>query len=213
MPTTTKSDSVRAVPGPKDILAPVPEPNPTRSDSVAIVDAVVRAVVELDDVDASMNAIAVRAGVGVASLYRYFPNKPAIYAELSRRLQRDFAARLRAVLDAAHTVVDAIEGCCRLSVFVPGLSPTLRRALNLSVPLSWSQDNASATFRAAIVEMTSWLAGRMSPVPPDLEDRVFVAFSAGRGLVMISRLLPEQAPDDEALVVHMVRVARAAIGV
>jgi hypothetical protein len=42
---------------------------------------------------------------------------------------------------------------------------------------------------------------------------VFVAFSAGRGLVMISRLMPEHAPDDEALIAHMVRVARAAIGV
>lgn len=201
------------MPNPKDVLAPVPEPTPRRSDSVAIVDAIVRAFVELDDPDASMNAVAARAGVGVASLYRYFPNKPAIYAELSRRLQRDFAIRVRGVLDTATTAVDAIEGCCRLSVFVPDVSPVLRRALNLNVPLSWSQDNASSMFRAAMTEMTAWLAARMSPVPSDLEERVFVAFSAGRGLVMVSRLLPEHAPGDEALVAHMVRVARAAIGV
>ena len=201
------------MPNPKDLLAPVPEPAPTRSDSVAIVEAIIRALIELDDPDTSMSAIAERAGVGIASLYRYFPNKPAIYAELSRRLQRDFAARVRGVLDTAGSVAEAIEGCCRLSVFVPDVSPALRRSLNLSVPLSWSQDNASSTFRAAIVEMTAWLAARLSPVPSNLEERVFVAFSAGRGLVMVSRLLPEHAPTDEALVAHMVRLAHAAIGV
>jgi AcrR family transcriptional regulator len=201
------------VPAPKDVLAPAPEPAPTRSDSVAIVDAIVHAIVELDDPDVSVNAIAERAGVGVASLYRYFPNKAAIYAELSRRLQRDFVANVRGVLESATSVVEAIEGCCRLSIIVPGVSPKLRRALNLNVPLSWSQENASVVFRAAIAEMTAWLASKLEPAPPDLEERVFVAFSAGRGLVMISRLMPEHAPDDEALIAHMVRVARAAIGV
>lgn len=68
-------------------------------------------------------------------------------------------------------------------------------------------------FRAAIVEMTRWLATKLDTVPPDLEERVFVAFSAGRGLVMISRLIPELAPDDQALIAHMVRVARAVVGV
>jgi len=38
----------------------------------------------------SVNAIAACAGVGGASIYRYFPNKHAIHAEIARRLRRDF---------------------------------------------------------------------------------------------------------------------------
>lgn len=197
----------------KDILEPAPEPAPTRSDSVAIVDAIVRALIELDDPDASLNALAARAGVGVASLYRYFPNKAAIYAELSRRLQRDFVAHVRRVLESAESVPAAIEACCRLAVIVPGVSPRLRRTLNLNVPLSWSQENASAMFQSAIVQMTQWLAARMDSPPPDLSERVFVAFASGRGLVMLSRMAPEHAPPDEPLIAHMARIARAAIGV
>jgi len=82
----------------KDPLAPQPEPAPTTSDSAEIVEAIVAAVIAIGDPNVSVNAIAERAGVGVASVYRYFPNKSAIYAEISRRLQRDFLAGLRTKL-------------------------------------------------------------------------------------------------------------------
>lgn len=192
----------------KDPLAPQPGPTPGRRDSADIVDAIVGAALDLGDPDASVNAIAARAGVGVASLYRYFPSKGAIYAEVSRRLQRDFLTRLRAALDAPSASLEAtVMACCRIAVEAPGASPKLRRSLNLSLPHSWVQESANAIFSATVTELTRWLEARITPPPPDLRDRVFVAFAAGRGLVMMSRLLPELAPADEVLVAQMARGA------
>jgi len=195
-------------------LDPQPPPAPTRTDSTEIVEAIVAAALELGDPDASVNLIAERAGVGVASVYRYFPTKAAIYAEVSRRLQRDFRARVQSVLEQPSlSVRDAVEACCRIAIQVPGVSPELRRALNLAVPLSWSQDNASQVFSETIEAFTLWLSSRLDPPPADLRDRVFVAFAAGRGIVMVSRVLSDIAPDDEALIRHMVTGALAYLDV
>ncbi len=192
----------------KDPLAPHPTPAPGRRDSVDIVDAIVTAALELGDPDASVNAIAARAGVGVASLYRYFPSKGAVYAEVSRKLQRDFLVRLRAALYAPASSLEAtVTACCRIAVEAPGASPQLRRSLNLSLPHSWVQESANAIFTATVTELTRWLESRLAPAPKDLRDRVFVAFAAGRGLVMMSRLLPDLAPSDEVLVAQMARGA------
>ena len=81
------------------------------------------ATIELGDPDASVNAIAERAGVGIASLYRYFPSKSAIHAEISRRLQRDFLSQVRAILAQPVSLEAAIEACCRAAVIVPHIQP------------------------------------------------------------------------------------------
>lgn len=190
----------------KDPLAPQPEPAPSRHDSAEIVEAVVGAALAIGDSNASINTIAKRAGVGVASVYRYFPSKSAIYAEVSRRLQRDFLVKLRAMLsEPSLTIEAAVERCCRLAVVVPDVSPALRQALNLSLPLSWSQANADLVFSTALAEMTQWLGARLDRPPENLAERVFIAFAAGRGMVMMSRLMPEAAPPDDVLIRHMVR--------
>lgn len=190
----------------KDPLAPQADPSPSRSDSIEIVEAIVAAALAIGDPGASVNLIAERAGVGVASLYRYFPTKAAIYAEISRRLQRDFVVQIREVLARPGlTVEGAVEACCRLVVIVPGVSPALRRALNLMLPASWSQDNANTVFVTVIDMMTRWLEAHVGAPPPELAGRVFAAIAAARGMVMLSRIMPEVAPPDEELVTMMVR--------
>lgn len=190
----------------RDPLAPPPGPSPSRRDSSEIVEAVVAAALAIGDPQTSVNTIAARAGVGVASLYRYFPSKTTIYAEISRRLQRDFLRRLREVLATPGlTVPEAVRACCALAVDVPGVSRDLRRSLNLAVPLSWSEETANAAFSASVAEIVAWLGARLVSPPADLQERVFVAFAAARGLVMMSRLLPDLAPTDDVLVDRMVR--------
>lgn len=165
------------------------------------------ATMEIDEENPSVNTIAARAGVGVASLYRYFPSKAAIYAEISRRLQRDFLDQLRALLSQPSLgLEETVLECCRIAVEVPGVSPVLRRNLNLLVPLSWSKDTADTMLVAAVAEIARWLRMRMDSPPADLEDRVFMVFAAGRGIVMLSRLYPDAAPNDRDLVRHMARV-------
>jgi AcrR family transcriptional regulator len=188
-------------------LAPTP-PEPTRRDSVEIVDAVVSAAMELGDPDASVNAIAARAGVGVASMYRYFPSKGAVYAEVSRRLQRDFLKRLRSLLETPHaSLEEAVAACCRIAVMVPGVNAALRKSLNLAVPQSWVQETAVAIFSSAVAEMTQWIEARLERPPADLRHRVFVAFAASRGMVIMAQLLPDLAPSDEVLIEQMTRGA------
>lgn len=192
----------------KHLVAPAARPAPNRRDSAEIVEAIISAALRLGDPDLSLSALAEHAGVGLASLHRYFPTKAAVYAEVSRRLQSDFLARVRAVLESPTLSLDeAIAACCRLAVEVPGATPALRRALNL-LPPSFSQENANAVFTSVVEELTRWLSSRLSAPPPDLKSRVFVAFAAGRGVVMVSRLIPELAPPDEVLIEHMVRGTR-----
>lgn len=195
------------MPRPKDPLAPQPEPAAARKDSAEIIEAIVEATLTIGDPDASVNAIAERAGVGIASLYRYFPSKAAILAEISRRLQRAFLVDMRRVLEQPGvTVEDAIDIVCRLAVYEPGVSPEIRKALNVTVPMSWSHENAAAMYKAAMGELVQWLRSKLDPVPDDLEHRVFVAFAGARGVIMVSRAMPDLSPPDETLL-RMIKTA------
>lgn len=61
----------------------------------AIVEAAARILVESGYASASTNRIAERAGVGIGSLYEYFPGKAAIFAELRRREMEKWYAKVR----------------------------------------------------------------------------------------------------------------------
>ena len=86
-----------------DPLAPPQAPAPSRPESTAIVDALVAAALELGP-DASVNAIAERAGVGVASLYRYFPSKASILAKHPAERYAT-ALEMAAAIEAAATAL------------------------------------------------------------------------------------------------------------
>lgn len=147
--------------------------------------------------------IAVRAGVGVASVYRYFPTKGAIYAEVAREAQRELLEGVQSILAQNGLSIDeAIEQLCRLGVAVP---LPLRKTLDLSVPFTWSQEHAISTFSTAIDSITEWLKRRIAPCPPDLRQRVFAAFSAARGLMIFSSMMEGVASDEE--LVRQMRVA------
>lgn len=152
-----------------------------------------------------MEAISARAGVGVASVYRYFPSRGAIYAEISRRLHRKFLSQLREVLAEPAPLDVVVHRVCRVAVEGPGVSRELRRCLNAMVPISWSQESAEEVYRAAIEEIHRHLAQHLDPPPKDLAERVFVAFSSSRGVIMLSMLFPDLAPSSEDLIRHMAR--------
>lgn len=197
----------RRPPRKRALQAPA-RPAPARADSKQIVDAVLDAVVMLP-IGAPLKAIADRAGVGVASLHRYFPTRAAIYAELSRRMQRDFVTFLRATLAApATSATNILEALCRFAVSVPR---PLRAVLNLDVPFAWTEDNATAWFSTAVDEITGWLAARMPAPPPDLRHRVFAAFAVVRGITIYSTMMPDASLDDDALVRLMLPSVRAQI--
>lgn len=197
----------------RSALKPKPAPKPSRQDSRHIVDAIVAAVMELADPEATIETIALRAGVGVASVYRYFPNRGAIYAEISRRLHRQFLAQLREVLTAPPRDLEmVVADVCRVVVEGPRATRELRRCLNAAVPLSWSQESASEVYGTAMTEMVAWLRAHLYAPPKDLDQRVFVAFSLVRGSVMMAMMFPERAPPDARLIEHMVRGVMGVLG-
>ena len=189
-----------------DVENPPPAPNPKRSDSQAIVESIIAAALELASPDVTMNEIAERAGVGIASLYRYFPNRTAIYAEISRRLLRKFQSQLQVILaDSDQDLQAAVTEVCRAVVVGPEVSPEVRRSLNLLVPFSWSAQSADDVFRTALLGITAWLEHKLEEPPADLAQRVFVAFASARGAMNMSTIYPDLAPSHEALIRHMAR--------
>jgi AcrR family transcriptional regulator len=66
----------------------------------ALVEACARLLPELGYERLTTNAIAERAGVGIGSLYEYFPGKDAIIAQVVERLVERVMARLGRELDA-----------------------------------------------------------------------------------------------------------------
>src|SRR3954463_4486580 len=79
-----------------------PDVRPMRRDAVRnyqlIIEAARRVVSEFGT-DASMELIASRAGVGVGTLYRRFPNKEALVNELIQRALTDLIEAARHALD------------------------------------------------------------------------------------------------------------------
>jgi len=177
------------------------------------VSAVVGAAIELGP-DASLALIAERAGVGIASLHRYFPTTAALFAEVSREMYRTLVRQVREITARTDlTVSQAIADICRVVITEPRLSVAHRRRLSFDVPLEWSRDVAETAYREILQEVVTWLAGRLPDAPPDLEDRVFVAFAAVRGAVLVSLLFPDLGPTEDQLIVQVSRCVALTIGV
>ncbi|MEZ4404700.1 MAG: TetR/AcrR family transcriptional regulator [Kofleriaceae bacterium] len=166
-------------------------------------DAIVAAAIELGP-DAPMAEIAARAGVGTASLHRYFPTVASIFAEVSRQMYRTVLGQIRVILadDAADLRV-VVRRLCRVAFDGPNVSIAFRQKLNLDLPLSWSKGIAEAVYQQLLDEFTAWLARHLAAPPDDLGARVFVAFAYFRGSVLMSLLYPALAPSDGVLIDHL----------
>lgn len=165
--------------------------------------AVVTAAIELGP-DTPLALIAERAGVGVASLHRYFPTTASLFAEVSREMYRTLIRQVREItsrtdLDVAQTIAEV----CRVVITEPRLSTEHRRRLNFDVPLEWSREVAEAAYREVLDEVITWLRRRLPQPPADLEERVFVAFAAVRGAVLVALMFPRLAPPEDRLVAQV----------
>jgi len=196
-PSGASATSVRATKkaSPDGHLTPRAGREARREDSKAIVEAILRAAAELENPDASLATIAARAGVGVASVHRYFPGRSAIYTELIRRQLQQVLEGLRSVLARPHGSLDlAVLEACRIATAGGGLNLALRHRLNAAVPMSWSIGVIDSVYRTAIGEIQAWLGRNLESPPPDLGERVFMAFAACRGIAMLTVLFPDLAP-------------------
>ena len=99
----------------------------------AILEAAARILVESGYATASTNRIAERAGVGIGSLYEYFPGKEAVFAELRRREMARWYAKLRAG-PTSGAPRDVIAHIVRTQIAYASANPRLYAALETEVP-------------------------------------------------------------------------------
>lgn len=110
---------------------------PSQSRSIATVDAILSAaaqvLIHIGYRNVSTNKIAERAGVGIGSLYEYFPGKEAIFAEVRRREDKKLFD-----LIMNHPVPDTVRDLVRehiaLHIDLVRSNLTLYRALYSEVP-------------------------------------------------------------------------------
>lgn len=161
--------------------------------------AIVSAAIELGP-DASLASIAERAGVGRASLHRYFPTTMAIFAEVSRQMYRALLEQVRAITRRPGLrFEEVVEEVVAVALGGPNVSLAYRRRLNLEIPLEWSRETAEAIYAEVLGELADWVRKNHPHPPPDLEQRIFVAFASVRGVVLVSLLFPALAPPIEAI--------------
>lgn len=196
----------------RPLVDPPREPSPQRSDSQRIVDAIVTAAIELGP-DATLATIGDRAGVGTASVHRYFPTLSSIFAEVSRRMFRVLLAQIRvALVDADRPLRVIVGDVCRLAFSGSNVPLAYRRRMNLEIPLAWSQDTADASYREVLDEVTAWLRAHLAAPPDDLPARVFAAFAFIRGAVSMWLLYPTAAPAVDVLIDQTTEAAWTALG-
>ena len=100
--------------------------------------------------DAQMDDIAVCAGVGVGTVYRHFPTKDALLAELVRRKFATFTQNAREALEA-EDAWEGFAGLLRSNAQAMAADAGLRDAL-LAVPVAW---DAPAEAHAELDELAT----------------------------------------------------------
>jgi AcrR family transcriptional regulator len=172
-----------------------PRRAPVRATSKEIVDAIIVASIELieetGDIEAlTTNYVAARAGVSVGSLYRYFPDKETIVAEIDLRLRREAAARLLGSLGSfAGDLTASIERAVLAFLDTPPAQTVVRRVLMRSIPLRWTEHNVVQIW-ASLVPPAAAALCRLRPELDEAEARrrIQVALHAVQGIALASVL-------------------------
>jgi AcrR family transcriptional regulator len=199
-------DSVARVAARRGSRAPKLRRHPSDRSAGEIVDSIVGAASLLLDRDGieglTTNAVARVAGVSVGSVYRYFPDKHAIVAEIARRIE---AIALAITAQEAQRLRDATAK--QISSRVVSLSHTrafgtvkLRRALLREVPRGWilaDMRSTDATISAALTLFYGMRAHQLRPI--DLEGTVFVVQHAIEGVGEAILLAEPDALPDPAM--------------
>ncbi len=186
-------------------------PAPRNSQSAAVVEATLTAATELGP-SASIERIAKRAGVGAASVYRYFPNKAALFAEVGRQIHLRMKEEIIA-LSRDGEFEEALVRVCRQGMEVGLFSEELRRHLHEEVPWNWVDQTARETKQAIVAAMIEAVSRttRISVEPAVLQRRVVVAISIVRGAALSALRFPELAGSAEELLPDVVRSVRACL--
>jgi len=147
------------------------------------------------------NLIAARAGVNIASLYKYFPNKQAIFLTLSERMVAAFHAEVKALvaqIDAGRPWREAVSDGVRLAARRRLDSPG-NRAIRMALRIAPETHGLDAAESQANAEILAGLILRRS-APPEARARIVARVAIELASSVLDLLLTNPEPDADALV-------------
>lgn len=177
---------------------------PRQERSVATVEAILQAatyILTKRGRDAfTTNAVARRAGVNIASLYQYFPNKESIVAELQRRHVEEMKRHWRE-LPPSSSPLDSLRAVIEAAVDEHKVDPALHRVFAEELPRA----NRIATPRAD--PQLRW-EEHIAPFArvPDLDLASFVARVAVHAVIHEAAAERPDLLDHPLLVPELVRL-------
>ena len=128
-----------------------------------------RAVFAQYGADAQIDDVALHAGVGVGTVYRHFPNKDALLAELVRQKFRLFAARAREALEADGEPFEVIEALLRRNAATAAADVGIQYAMANAGEQAWTQAQAEQEELIAVTGQLIERARRAGAIRPDIE--------------------------------------------
>ena len=165
-----------------------------------IFDATAELASELGFEGVNTNLVASRAGVNIASLYRYFPNKQAIFAAISERLSANFKAEIAglvAQIDSGRPWREAVAEGMHLAAGRRLDSPG-KRSIRIALRLSPELQELDTAETRAVGAMLADLMTRRTGAEPEramLTARVAIEMAAA----ILDLLLSDPTLDPKAL--------------
>ncbi|MEM7662099.1 MAG: TetR/AcrR family transcriptional regulator [Pseudomonadota bacterium] len=110
-----------------------------------ILDAAARILIEEGLDDMTTNRVSERAGIGIGSLYQYFPNKQALVAELAHRHKQETLAAVKEVtFTPDEPIQNIIRRIVRNHIRLHSVDPEMHIALARELPrlgvMDWHEE-------------------------------------------------------------------------
>jgi AcrR family transcriptional regulator len=177
-------------------LTTKPRKSPVQERSRATVDAIMQASTyilnEAGWGGLNTNAIAERAGVNIASLYQFFPNKQAVIAELQRRhataIHEDLQHALQRMSEQP-TLRAALTVIVEMVVKEHRSAPEVHKAISEELPLSQRciQDNQG--------EILDQMLNALQPFMKNVPDQKLATYMVGISIQSIIHQVTNQKPE------------------
>jgi AcrR family transcriptional regulator len=119
--------------------------------------------------DAQIDDVARHAGVGVGTVYRHFPTKEALLAELVRQKFRLFADRAREALESEAEPFEVLEGLMRRNAATAAADAGIQYAMAAAGDEAWTQAQAEQEELIAVTGQLIERARRVGTIRPDIE--------------------------------------------
>ena len=173
----------------------IKQPRQARSKATveAILEAATRILVTSGYASATTNSIARYAGVGIGSLYEYFPNKEAIFTEIRRREAIKHFQRLTGIAQSTHPKA-MLEHMISTHIAFVRDHLEIYIALETQVPRLAFEETEKAVLDKYAALSNAFLASRQADLRPR-QDITFISELLSRIVLSTVKDYALRAPD------------------